>query len=78
MYIVQRSYDNKFFHGSFAHIISRLWNWLPAFVKNARDVASFRRHLKKTRTFLAVNTITAFDIFLINWIVYIFQYLKHS
>lgn len=41
-------YNNKFFHGSFIYInISHIWIRLSAFVKNARDVASFGRHLKK-------------------------------
>ena len=45
--VEQSPYNSKFFHGSFPNIISHIWNCpLPAFVKNAHDVASFRRHFK--------------------------------
>ena len=45
--VEQSPYNSKFFHGSFPNIISHIWNCLlPAFVKNAHDVASFRRHLR--------------------------------
>ena len=41
--VEQSSYNSKFFHGLFPNIISHIWNCpLPAFVKNAHDVASFR------------------------------------
>jgi len=45
--VEQSPYNSKFLHSSFSFIISRIWNRLPASVKNARNVASFRSLLKK-------------------------------
>ena len=60
--VEQSPYNSKFLHGSFSFIISRIWNRLPASVKTAQNVASFRSLLKK-QNLLDVNAITAFDIF---------------
>ena len=45
--VEQSPYNSKFLHGSFSFIISRIWNRLPASVKNAQTVAFFRSLLKK-------------------------------
>ena len=45
--VQQSPYNSKFLHGSFSFIISHIWNQLPASVKNAQAVASFRSRLKK-------------------------------
>ena len=45
--VVQTSYSSRFLHGSYAYMISCIWNQLPLAVKNARNVSSFRRRLTK-------------------------------
>ena len=45
--VVQTSYNSRFLHGSYAYIISRIWNHLPSAVKNALNASSFRRLLAK-------------------------------
>ena len=40
---VQTSYNSRFLHGSYAFMISRIWNQLPSAVKNAPNASSFRR-----------------------------------
>ena len=57
--VVQISYI-RFIHGSYKCIISRIWNQLPLVVKNAPNVSSFRRLLKKILP--AVNAVIAFDL----------------
>ena len=48
--VEQSPYNSKFLHGSSSFIISRIWNRLPASVKNAQTVASFRSLLKNEQT----------------------------
>ena len=43
--VVQTSYNSRFLHGSYAYMISRIWNQLPSVVTNAPNASSFRRLL---------------------------------
>ena len=45
--VVQTSYNSRFLHGSYAYMISHIWNQLPSAVKNAPNASSFRRLLTK-------------------------------
>ena len=45
--VVQTSYNSRFLHGSYAYMISHVWNQLPSAVKNGPNASSFRRHLTK-------------------------------
>ena len=45
--VVQTSYNSRFLHGSYAYMISHIWNQLPSTVKNAPNASSFRRLLTK-------------------------------
>ena len=45
--VVQTSYNSRFLHGSYAYMISHIWNQLSSAVKNAPNASSFRRFLTK-------------------------------
>ena len=45
--VVQTSYISRFLHGSYAYMISHIWNQLPSAVKKASNISSFRRLLTK-------------------------------
>ena len=45
--VVQTSYNSRFLHGSYAYMISHIWNQLPSAVKNAPNASSFRRLLTR-------------------------------
>ena len=45
--VVQTSYNSRFLHGSYAYMMSHIWNQLPSAVKNAPNASSFRRLLTK-------------------------------
>ena len=45
--VVQTSYNSRFLHGSYAYMISHIWNQLPSAVKNAPNASPFRRLLTK-------------------------------
>ena len=45
--VVQTSYNSRFLHGSYAYMISHIWNQLPSAVKNAPNTSSFQRLLTK-------------------------------
>ena len=47
-------------------ITSRIWNWLPAFLKNALDVASFRSLLNK-QNFTGCQCNYSIWYFFLNW-----------
>ena len=57
---LQTSYNSRFLHGSYAYMISHIWNQLPSAVKNAPNASSFRRLLTKLNL-SAVNAAIAFD-----------------
>ena len=47
--VVQTSYNSRFLHGSYAYMISHIWNQFPSAVKNAPtcNASSFQRLLTK-------------------------------
>ena len=43
--VVETSYNVSFLRGSYAYMISHIWNQLPSAVNNAPNASSFRRLL---------------------------------